>query len=81
MEKLQIFARKFKKGSIQYNENTSLDDILKFVKNIESIKNKLNQFIDSELQNNKKIFVYGASTKGNNILQYFGINNSKSHLQ
>tara|TARA_B100001248_G_C27201847_1_gene371666 strand:- start:119 stop:697 length:579 start_codon:yes stop_codon:yes gene_type:complete len=76
-ESYRIFARKLKNGSIKYNENTSLKDIMKFVKDIENIKNNLNKFIDSELKKNKKIFVYGASTKGNTILQYFQIDNNR----
>ena len=76
-ESYRIFAKKLKKGSIKYKENTSLNDILSFVKNIEEIKKNLNKFIETELKNNKKIFVYGASTKGNTILQYFGIDNKK----
>jgi len=47
----------------------------KFFEKIELNKNKCMKFIEKELENNKKIFVYGASTKGNVILQYFGIDN------
>ena len=32
-------------------------------------------FIKKEQKKGKKTFIYGASTKGNTILQYFGINN------
>ncbi len=76
-ESYRIFAKKLDKGSIKYEENTSLNDILEFVKNIQKIKINLNKFIEEELKKNKKIFVYGASTKGNTILQYFGIDNNK----
>ena len=31
-------------------------------------------FIKNQLKKNKKIFLYGASTKGNTVLQYYGIN-------
>lgn len=32
-------------------------------------------FIRKEVKKGKKIYVYGASTKGNTILQYYGLNN------
>ena len=32
-------------------------------------------FIKNKIREGKKIFVYGASTKGNTILQHFGIDN------
>ena len=40
-------------------------------------KNKLTtvKFIKSQIKKRKKIFLYGASTKGNTVLQYYGLNN------
>lgn len=32
-------------------------------------------FINREIKKGKKIYIYGASTKGNTILQYFNLNN------
>lgn len=46
----------------------------KFKKNIERNKNDLLFFINQERAKGKKIFVYGASTKGNVLLQYCGLN-------
>ena len=46
---------------------------MKFKENIERNKNDLLFFINQELAKGKKIFVYGASTKGNVLLQYCGI--------
>lgn len=40
------------------------------------IKNDVMRFIDSEVWKDRKIVVYGASTKGNTMLQYFGLNRS-----
>ena len=48
----------------------------KFVSKIKEIKNKLCDFIKSETAKGKKVYVYGASTKGNTLLQYFGLDNS-----
>jgi len=45
-----------------------------FYKRIEDNKNKCVEFIKKEVQKGKKVWVYGASTKGNTILQYYGLN-------
>ena len=47
----------------------------KFYKIINSSKNKLNRFIKKAIKRKKIIHGYGASTKGNVLLQYYGINN------
>ena len=52
--------------------------IIKILKNI-SYRVKMNKritvnFIKKQIENNKKIFLYGASTKGNTVLQYYGLN-------
>ncbi|MEI7430548.1 MAG: class I SAM-dependent methyltransferase [Betaproteobacteria bacterium] len=46
----------------------------KFKENIERNKNDLLFFIKQERAKNKTIFVYGASTKGNVLLQYCDLN-------
>ena len=46
----------------------------KFKENIERNRNDLLFFIDQERAKGKKVFVYGASTKGNVLLQYCGLN-------
>jgi NDP-4-keto-2,6-dideoxyhexose 3-C-methyltransferase len=47
-----------------------------FCTRVEKIRTDLNTFLQKEKTRGKKIFVYGASTKGNVLLQYFGINSS-----
>ena len=47
---------------------------LNFYKEISTIKSKTIKFLDSIILKNKKIHGYGASTKGNVLLQYFAIN-------
>lgn len=47
-----------------------------FCARVEEIKIQLNTLLRSEKAKGKKIFVYGASTKGNVLLQYFGIDSS-----
>lgn len=44
-----------------------------FVKRVEVIKIKLKDFLITEKLNHKKIHLYGASTKGNVLIQYLGI--------
>jgi len=43
---------------------------------VESIRIRLNTLLKAEKAKGKKIYVYGASTKGNVLLQYFGIDAS-----
>ena len=45
-----------------------------FFKLIIKIKNKLINYLDNLIDDNKIIHGYGASTKGNVLLQFFGIN-------
>ena len=46
-----------------------------FRKSVSSIKEDLKKIINDLINNDKKIYIYGASTKGNTILQYCNINN------
>jgi NDP-4-keto-2,6-dideoxyhexose 3-C-methyltransferase len=46
-----------------------------FAKRIEKIKDKIYNFIKKEVEKGKKVYVYGASTRGNTLLQYCGIDN------
>ena len=47
---------------------------MKFFKRINEIKLKTQNYLNSIISKNKKIHGYGASTKGNVLLQYFNIN-------
>ena len=69
----RIWARKYRAGSIRYQENTSVADLVAFKERIDNIKEEVVNFIRSEQSKGKTTHVYGASTKGNVILQYFGI--------
>lgn len=44
-----------------------------FVRRVQEIKKKTVDFIAAAREQGKKIHVYGASTKGNTLLQYFGL--------
>ena len=46
------------------------------MKKLNDLKEKTVSFIIQEKQKGKKIWGYGASTKGNTLLQYFGLDNT-----
>lgn len=59
-----------------YEKKMRLDDCKAydaFAKRIERIKKDLVNFLKSEVQKGKRVFIYGASTRGLVVLQYFGI--------
>lgn len=71
----RIFCRKFMKGSIKLkNENINLM-MKKFVQRAKLNKKIMTNFIEKQKKLNKKIYLYGASTKGNTLLQYYNLNN------
>jgi hypothetical protein len=47
-----------------------------FAERVEGIKRQVCDFIRDKVERKQKVFVYGASTKGNTMLQYFGLDNS-----
>jgi len=58
----------------QYEEHLNLDSpkpYLQFVDRIKKLKEKTCTFIKNEVKNGKKIYVYGASTRGNTLLQFY----------
>lgn len=73
----RIYARLSSgKGSISYKENVSNKRIKKFIDDIEKSKKSTVNFIKKEVSKGKKVYVYGASTKGNTILQYFELDSN-----
>jgi len=70
----RLYARKFKKGSVKYPEPNF--DYNLFTRNITKNKKSCVDFIKQEVKNGKKVYVYGASTKGNTILQYYGLDHN-----
>ena len=71
----RIFCRKFNKGSIPLPKENVLTSVKKFVKRANRNKQITMNFIKKQIKKDKKIFLYGASTKGNTILQYYKLNN------
>ena len=45
-----------------------------FIKRVNKNRKITMKFIDQKIKQNKKIYLYGASTKGNTVLQYYGLN-------
>ena len=48
-----------------------------FLERVKNIGQKLNTFLDSAAKDGKSVYLYGASTKGNTLLQHYGIDASK----
>ena len=69
----RIYCKKNIKRSIRYKENANYNEIIKFVKRVKKNKKETLKFIKEKVKLGKKIFLYGASTKGNTLLQYYGL--------
>ena len=52
------------------------ESYFKFAERIEAIREKLYHFIHSEVKKGKVVYAYGASTKGNTLLQYFNLDHT-----
>ena len=50
---------------------------INYQKNISEIKEKTNAFVNSVIKSNCKVLALGASTKGNILLQHFGLDKSR----
>jgi SAM-dependent methyltransferase len=51
-----------------------INTLYKFVETVKNIKYQINEYVDKELSSGNEIYLYGASTKGNTLLQYCGLN-------
>ena len=64
---------------LEWESNLKLDQVdtwLAFYDRIEKLKQKTVDFIKEEKAKGKIICGYGASTKGNTLLQYFGLDDT-----
>jgi NDP-4-keto-2,6-dideoxyhexose 3-C-methyltransferase len=73
----RFYCRKFKTGSIRLPKENVLSTMKNFVARVKKNKAITLEFISTQIKKGKKIFLYGASTKGNTVLQYYGLNNKK----
>ncbi len=71
----RIYCKKNIKKSIKYKEQASYSEIIKFIKRVKQNKQSTVKFIKNNIKLGKKIFLYGASTKGNTLLQYYNLTN------
>jgi len=69
----RLFARHLDKGSIDYPENCSEGDLYRFGDRLERQRALCVGYIKEAVKHGKRVYVYGASTKGNVILQYYGL--------
>ncbi len=69
----RIFCRHYQSHGIPFDEKYTLEDILLFGKRLQENRDRCVNFIKAEVAKGKKVYVYGASTKGNVILQYYGL--------
>jgi NDP-4-keto-2,6-dideoxyhexose 3-C-methyltransferase len=53
-----------------------IEPYLEFASRVERVKRDVSGFIRDHVRQNEKVYVYGASTKGNTMLQYFGLDSS-----
>jgi hypothetical protein len=67
------------KSLLSYEQSLKLDSVdtwMDFFNRINSLKKDLVDFIKREKTKGKTIWGYGASTKGNTLLQYFGLDHT-----
>lgn len=69
----QIWARHYSTGSIMYNEDIS--NLQEFFELIKHNGEQLRSTLDKYRADGKQCYVYGASTKGNTLLQIWNLEN------
>jgi len=70
---IRVAALREYENKLGLNDKKVYED---FVERVNTIKDKVVSFVKKEIGNGKKVYVYGASTKGNTVLQYFGLDSS-----
>jgi len=70
----RIYCRKYSNGSIKLPYENVSKMMKTFVKRVKMNKKIMTNFLNKKNKEGKKIYLYGASTKGNTLLQYYGIN-------
>ena len=72
----RIFARHLQQGSIDYPEESFEQELYAFRDRLEQHRALCVAYIKSCVEAGKKVYAYGASTKGNVILQYYGLDDT-----
>ena len=73
----RFYCRKYIKGSIGLPSENVLKTVKEFVLRVKKNKLTTMKFINKQIKKRKKIFLYGASTKGNTVLQYYELDKNK----
>ena len=74
IRKIKKTVRKMINYEIEYGiKNT--DTYLNYKVKVNKVKNDLQAFLNSVIENNEKIIAYGAAAKGNTLLNYMNIKN------
>ena len=68
-----MFARHFEGGSVDYPENYNEADLHQFLGRLGQQRQACVDYIKKAVKEGKCVYAYGASTKGNVILQYYGL--------
>jgi len=66
-------------STYEYEKKMGVDQeglFLEFIKRVKSIKSETLDMLSQLKKQGKKVFGYGASTKGNTLLQYYGLDSS-----
>ncbi len=71
----RLFARHLRSGSIDFPEHYTEVDLIRFRDRLREQRARCVSYIKGAVESGKKVFAYGASTKGNVILQYYGLDN------
>ena len=69
----RLFAHHLDKGSIDWPENFGVEDLHAFKARLDKNRELCRQYIKKANAEGKKVYAYGASTKGNCILQYYDL--------
>jgi hypothetical protein len=69
----RLYGRHLRDGSIDYPENYTEVDLRKFLKRLETEREHCVAYIKKAVAEGKRVYIYGASTKGNVIAQYYGL--------
>jgi SAM-dependent methyltransferase len=72
----RIFARHHHGAGMSFDEKVTSKDLYDFGERLRKNRDACVTFIKGEVAKGKKVYVYGASTKGNVILQYYGLDAS-----
>lgn len=71
-ESQRVVSLRKNEKKIRLNKASTYDS---FAKRVKKIGKEVNNFIKKETEKGKTVYVYGASTRGNTLLQYFQLNN------